>query len=81
VHLKEYYLPDTTETSTEMCKKDTFEVLEWWYFVLWDNRDHSTDSRCCFGLWCIDNWNYLVYEKDMIGKVAIRVYPDLEPYW
>ncbi len=80
-HLEEYYLPDDRETSVSMCKKDVFEVQEWWYFVLWDNRDHSTDSRCCFGLWCIDWWNYLVYEKDMIGKVAVRIYPNLEPYW
>lgn len=78
--LKEYYLPDGVVTDVSTCKKDTFEV-KWGYFVLWDNRDHSTDSRCCFGLWCIDNWNYLVHDRDMIWKVIIRVYPNLESYW
>lgn len=78
--LKEYYLPETTTTSTSMCKKDTFTVTEW-YFVLWDNRDHSTDSRCCFGLWCVGEANYVVHDKDLIWKVAVRVYPSLEPYW
>lgn len=78
---KEYFLPDTFTTSTDQCWRDTFTVGSEWYFVLWDNRDHSTDSRCCFWLACHDDANYLVYDKDLIGKVAIKVYPELSPYW
>lgn len=80
-HLKEYYLPNTSSTNTTMCGRDTFSIGSEWYFVLWDNRDHSTDSRCCFWLACHENANYLVYDKDLIGKVAVKVYPKLEPYW
>ena len=78
---KEYYLPDWFVTNTDQCWKDTFTIWAEGYFVLWDNRDHSTDSRCCFGLACHDDANYLVYDKDLIGKVAIKVYPEVRPYW
>lgn len=78
---KEYYLPDEFTTSTEQCGRDTFTIESEGYFVLWDNRDHSTDSRCCFWLACHDDANYLVYEKDLIWKVAVKVYPKVTPYW
>lgn len=78
---KEYYLPNTFQTTTDQCGRDTFTIGSEWYFVLWDNRDHSTDSRCCFGLACHEDANFLVYDKDIIGKVAVRVYPEITPYW
>lgn len=77
---REYYLPDEFTTSTEQCGRDTFTIWSEWYFVLWDNRDHSTDSRCCFWLACHDDANFLVYDKDLIWKVAIKVYPEISPY-
>ncbi len=78
--LVEYYLPNNTFTSTAMCKIDTFDLWEW-FLVLWDNRDRSTDSRCCFWLWCTQDGNYVVYERNLIGKVALRLYPHLSPFW
>jgi signal peptidase I len=78
---KDYYLPSNFTTSTEQCWRDTFTIGSEGYFVLGDNRDHSTDSRCCFWLACHDDANFLVYDKDLIGKVAIKVYPEISPYW
>lgn len=43
--LEEPYIPVDVETTFD-CKKDTFRLTEW-YFMIWDNREHSTDSRCC----------------------------------
>lgn len=78
--LQEPYLATWTITSTTRCKKDEFEVYEWWYFVMWDNRGHSTDSLCCFWLWCYEGANYLAYPEDMIGTVAVRLFPELKRY-
>jgi len=79
--LEEFYLPDGTITSTAICKIDTFQVDKDSYFVMWDNRSQSTDSRCCFGLGCFENSNYLVHPRDVIGKVALKVFPQLEWFW
>lgn len=76
--LEEFYLPESTITSTENCKLNEFTVDEDGYFVMGDNRSASTDSRCCFGLGCFENSNYLVHPADIIWKVAIKVYPKLE---
>ena len=37
------------------------------YFVIWDNRNHSTDSRECFGN-CFRRWPF-VKKDDMIWKM------------
>lgn len=79
--LPEEYIDDDLFTKASSCSIDTFVVEPWAYLVFGDNRDHSTDSRCCFGLWCTDGANYLVYPEDLIGKVMMRVYPKLEWYW
>lgn len=79
--LEEYYLPDDLATTASACQVTDFEVKPGGYFVMWDNRDHSTDSRCCFWLGCYSNSNYLVYPEDMIGRVLMRVYPSLDGYW
>jgi signal peptidase I len=77
----ESYLGEGTITSIDTCNISEFAVDGEWFFVLGDNRDHSTDSRCCFWLACYDWANYLVYERDMIGKVAAKLYPSLEKHW
>ena len=75
--LDEWYLPNGFSTATSACEKNVFPLDDQWYFVLWDNRDHSTDSRCCFGLACYKDMNYEVYPDDIIGKVLLRLYPDM----
>lgn len=73
--LQEDYLPENIET-TAYCSVDEFEIVDW-FFVLWDNRWHSTDSRCCFNsIWCYENSSYEVGSDDIIGKVVLRLFPN-----
>ena len=77
-NLDDSYLPEETYT-TASCGKDTFEVTTG-YFVMGDNRPGSTDSRCCFGLQCFEHTNYLVPDNYIIGKVVLRLYPDMSTF-
>jgi signal peptidase I len=71
--LPEPYLPEWLKTNAT-CGKDEFKV-KWWYFVMWDNRWRTTDSLCCFWIECYEWANYIVGDKDLIGKVWVRLYP------
>jgi len=75
--LEEPYLASWAITTTTRCKKEEFAVTDNGYFVMGDNRGHSTDSLCCFGLGCYEGANYLAYPEDMIGKVSVRLFPDI----
>jgi len=77
--LEEWYL-DPNTTTLANCNKQVFPIPEWAMFMVGDNRAHSTDSRCCFGSSCYDGANYVIYPKDIIGKVAVRLYPSIEKY-
>jgi hypothetical protein len=57
-----------------------FEVDQSGVFVLGDNRWYSTDSRCCFGLWCYQWAQYVVPYDHIIGKVRVRVFPRFDFY-
>ena len=78
--LDESYLPVWLNTSTKKCWKDEFNVESWGYFVLWDNRPHSTDSRCCFGIGCYNGSSYTVPEKYIIWKVYVRLFPSFDKF-
>lgn len=77
--LDESYLPKD-EVTKAACGISEFIVTSWSYFVLWDNRNHSTDSRCCFGLWCYSGASYLVSENDIIWKVYVRIFPNFQKF-
>lgn len=71
--LLEPYLPPEYRTEAR-CWKDTFFVTGG-YFVLWDNRWHTTDSLCCFGYGCYKNANYIVPPTSILWKVFVRLFP------
>lgn len=73
--LSEDFLPNDSYT-TASCGRDHF-IVDKGYFVMGDNRPGSTDSRCCFWLQCFENTNYLVPDNYIIGKVILRLYPDI----
>ena len=72
--LDEKYLSESNRDSTYVnWSQDKYEyvVPEWKYFVLWDNRNHSTDSRQCFSS-CGSGWaTNFVKEEDLIWKLFI----------
>lgn len=77
--LDESYLPTNTKTATP-CGLSSF-IVENGLFVLGDNREHSTDSRCCFSIGCYgeEKW-YIVPYDYVIWKVRARVIPEYTKY-
>lgn len=77
--LDEPYLKDWEVTTSDR-GLDTFTITDW-YFVLWDNRNHSTDSRSCF-MWvgCYEWYSYVVPYANVIWKVWMRLSPDYTRY-
>lgn len=55
-------------------EKHEYVVWEWQYFVMWDNRNHSTDSRECFSS-CAIEWrdNYAKWEN-ITGRVLVDLW-------
>lgn len=78
--LEESYIPKEYFTEAR-CGKDTFVIGSGSYFAMGDHRGHSTDSSCCFGAVCWSGSNYQVYPEDIIGKVAMRIFPSFSTHW
>jgi len=76
--LQQDFLPTGTITEAN-CGKTSFEVT-WGYFVMGDNRWASTDSRCCFWLYCYEHTNYIVPDSHILGKVLVRILPKLTTF-
>ncbi len=62
------------------CGIDEFKIDAWGFFVMWDNRWFSTDSRCCFGLDCYEWSSYEVPFDHIIGKVYLRFFPRFQSF-
>lgn len=75
VKIQENYLNSSNNWNTfpgRWSRKNIFELWKDEYFVIWDNRNHSTDSRECF-------WNCLkvdefVSKSDMVWKVFLDLW-------
>lgn len=72
VELNETYLSDANKWFTFVSwskVKQEYTLGEGDYFAMWDNRNHSTDSRSCFSN-CNLVSNY-IWKDDMIWKVFL----------
>jgi len=77
IELKEGYLSKANKNATYIRGDDSeyiFEVPENSYFVMWDNRNASTDSRTCFSsclLWGKTNY---INSWDIVWRVLIDLW-------
>ncbi len=72
IELDEDYLNDSNNGFTYIWSSSAKHEFKLWdgdYFVMWDNRAHSTDSRTCFSN-CSKVTNY-IDKKSMIWKVFV----------
>lgn len=73
IKLDEKYLNQENYWHTKTWKDSViYKIPEWKVFVMWDNRNHSSDSRSCFYYDCsaIDRDNYISEDK-IVWKVLI----------
>lgn len=77
VELDEKYLMEWNYKATYVGWDDSeniYEVPEWSYFVMWDNRNASTDSRACFSSCEFSGKSNFIEKKDITGKVLIDLW-------
>jgi signal peptidase I len=73
IELDEPYLNEENKDHTYVRGWITeFEVPEWKYFVMWDNRNHSDDSRTCFNRSCTYSArDSYIEKKDIVWKLFL----------
>jgi len=77
VEIKEDYLSSSNNWSTYVngdTKEYIYNVPEDSYFVLWDNRNWSTDSRNCFSSCILWNKTNFISDKDIVWRVFIDLW-------
>jgi signal peptidase I len=57
-----------TTISWDITKRE-FVIPDWEYFVMWDNRNHSTDSRNCFS--DCNKVNHFIKKSSITWKVFL----------
>lgn len=75
--LDEKYLNDENNWFTFVWGTKTMHQYTLWndqYFVLWDNRNHSTDSRECFSSCAIQWKDNFINSNDITGKLFLDLW-------
>lgn len=73
--LKEPYLNEENSWFTFVWSsraKQEYTLGDWDYFAMWDNRNHSTDSRTCFSNCTIVS--YFIHKEAIIWKVFLDLW-------
>jgi len=77
VLLDEAYLNDSNKWATYVgSSRDTVEytIPEGQYFVMWDNRNHSTDARQCFSSCVYAGATHFIPKKNITGHLFIDLW-------
>jgi signal peptidase I len=77
VELDEKYLNEENKWFTFVWWSKTTHMYDLWkdqYFVMWDNRNHSTDSRECFSSCAIEGRTNFISAKDITGHVFLDLW-------
>jgi signal peptidase I len=75
--LDEKYLNDENKWYTFVWGNKAAHNYNLWenqYFVMWDNRNHSTDSRECFSSCSIEWRNNFIWAEDITGHVFLDLW-------
>ena len=75
--LNEIYLDESNNWYTFISgsrKEFEYKVPEGSYFVMWDNRNHSTDSRTCFSSCSMVDASNFIVKKDITWRVWLDLW-------
>lgn len=79
VKISEKYLSSANAWQTrlpENVKWNEFFIQDWYYWVMWDNRNNSADSRSCFKI-CLNEdatTAHFIKRKDIVWKVLLNLW-------
>jgi len=72
--LVESYLLEEKSTQTGN-KEIIYQIPEWSFFIMWDNRSHSSDSRSCFSYSCnATTRNEFITQSEVVGVMKLHLW-------
>lgn len=74
IKLNEDYLSPLNKWKTFLplnIKEQEFEIPKWEYFLMWDNRNNSSDSRSCFMSCTAQNSSHFAKRNDIVWMVLM----------